>query len=387
MEWLESLRQKTVRYAVGLVSGSSCEGIDAALVRIKGNGPGMLLKLVRFQNTPYTPGFRNRLLAPRIDQHEAALLDFELGERFAEAGKELLKDCAEEVLEGIDFVALQGHNLSHIPPRGASPVGALQVGQPAIIAERLERPVVSGFCMRDMAAGGQGAPLMPYADWLMFARPDRAVAILSLGGVSTFTVVPPRYEDILAFDAGPATIAIDGAVRLLTSGNYEMDTDGEMASKGVVIDEFLEYLLEHPFFSRVPPKSTSREEFAPEIYLRDALNARRGHSLEDLLATVTESVAFTIIRAYNRFIKSQFTLSRLIVSGGGAQNKTLMRLLKKGFDEVVIRKSDDYGIPREAREAIAFAILGNETLSGSPANVPQATGAKRRVVLGHITPP
>ncbi|HOE64971.1 MAG TPA: anhydro-N-acetylmuramic acid kinase [Candidatus Hydrogenedentes bacterium] len=386
MDWTE-LRHKPVRFGIGLMSGASCEGIDAVLARIKGTSSGLLFKLIRHKTFPYTPAFRLRLQAPRLDAHELALLDFELGERLAEAALDMIQAAKDEGIGGVDFVASHGHAVAHIPPRDANPCGALQIGQPAVIAERAHVPVVSQFRMRDMAAGGQGWPLGTYADWLLFSREDRTVACLTLGGIASYTVVTPEFKEILAFDVGPCNIAIDGAMRLLTAGEQEMDADGSLAAKGEIIGEFIDYLLDHPYFGRVPPKSTSREEFAPEIYLRDAIAGRREYPNEDIVATVTESIAINIIRAYSRFLKPQYDIARIIVGGGGAMNKTLMRHLKRGFGDVVVRTSDDYGIPHAARVAADIAILGNETLCGTPANVPQATGARHRVVLGVITPP
>ena len=382
---LDAIRRKTTRFAIGLMSGSSCDGVDAALVRIKGTGKGLHMKLIRFETFPYSVNFQARLLAPRMDSQEICTLNFELGERLAEAAQAMLKIAAEELCE-VDFVSSHGHTVAHVPPRGAEKIGTLQIGEPAIIAERTGLPVVSDFRPRDMAAGGQGAPLVPYADWVLFERDDRTVACLNIGGIANITVVTPSFEEVLAFDTGPGNMAIDGAVRLLTRGAQQMDKDGAAAARGDVIDEFLEFLLDHPYFSRVPPKSTGREEFGAEVYLRDALAARKDHPFDDHIATVTTAVAYSIIRAYNRFVHPQYDVSRLIVSGGGAMNQTLIRYLKQGLPNIKVRTSDEYGIPHHAREAIAFAILGNETICGTPANVPHATGARHSVILGKITP-
>jgi anhydro-N-acetylmuramic acid kinase len=265
-------------------------------------------------------------------------------------------------------------------------VGELQIGDSAVIAERTGLPVVSDFQARDLAAGGQGRPLTAYADWTLFAREDRIVGHLHLGAIASLSVIPPNFEDVIAFDTGPANMAIDGAMRLVTSGTQESDHKGKVAAKGVVIDEFLEYLLDHAFFARVPPKSTGREAFGPETYLRDALAGRKDHSLEDLVATVTAAVGYSIIRAYNRFVKPQYELARLIVSGGGTSNRTLLRHIRKGLPGTMLRISDDYGLPHQALDACSMAILGNETICGKSANVPLATGARHAVVLGKITP-
>jgi anhydro-N-acetylmuramic acid kinase len=382
---LQKFSSKEMRYGIGLMSGTSCDAIDAALIRIKGTGPSLAIKIMEFQTRNIPHDLKLRMLSPRIDAKEVCSLNVDLGEQFAIAASELIDHARVENME-VDYIASSGHTLAHLPPRKAEGSGTLQIGEPALIAERCKVPVVSNFRMRDMAVGGQGAPLVPYADWSLFHRDDRTSALLNIGGIANITVVPPKLENVIAFDTGPGNMAIDGAVRLLTAGKYQMDADGEMASAGVVIDEFMEYLLEHPYFSELPPKSTGREEFGPEIYLRDALASRRDHSYEDLIATVTSAVAYSIIRAMNRFVRTQYDINRVIISGGGAHNRTLMKRIKQGLQGITLRRSDKYGIPVDAKEAVAFAILGNETLCGTPSNVPSATGAHRPVLLGNITP-
>jgi len=382
---LSALRAKPERFIVGLMSGTSCDGVDAVLVRIRGTGPELHLKFAMMESFPYPDSLRTRLLSPHLTGQEVCQLNFELGERFADA-VEVMKERAVELDCEVDLVASHGHTVAHMPPRGRARFGTLQIGESAVIAERCGVPVVSDFRPRDMAAGGQGAPLVPYADWVLFSRPDRTVACLNIGGIANFTVVTPEFERILAFDTGPGNMAIDGAVRLLTRGAQQMDKNGAAAAKGDVVDELLQYLLAHPYFARKPPKSTGREEFGAEVYLRDALAARKGLRNEDLIATVTMAVATSITNAFDRFIRPDFAVKRVIVSGGGARNSTLMKMLQKGIPDVTVRTSDQYGIASKAREAIAFAILGNETICGTPSNVPQATGASRSVVLGKITP-
>ncbi len=382
---LAFLRKKTARYVVGLMSGSSCDGIDAALVRLKGTGSDMAMKLLEYRTFPFETGFRTRLLGEHLGAKEVCLLSFALGERLAEAATEMMELGKQDNII-VDFVASHGHTVAHFPPRTNTRVGTLQIGEPAIIAEQTGVPVISDFRQRDMAAGGQGAPLVPYADWLLFRKEDRTVSCLNIGGIANFTVVPPLFEDVLAFDTGPGNMAIDGTVRLLTKGTLEMDEDGKAATKGDVVEEFKEYLLSHKYFSKVPPKSTGRDEFGAEIYLRDALTSRRDHGYEDLVATVTEAVASSIAEAFRRFIGPHYNIHHIIVGGGGAKNQALMEMIRRGLPEVKVFTSDQYGIPHCAREAIAFAILGNETVCGTAANVPQATGAEHPVVLGRITP-
>ncbi|MBI2425443.1 MAG: anhydro-N-acetylmuramic acid kinase [Candidatus Hydrogenedentes bacterium] len=381
-----ALREKPARFVVGLMSGTSCDGVDAVLVRLKGTGPSLAMKLLKHKTFPYTPAFRTQLLSENLSAKDVCLLSFELGERFAEAARAMMESAGHDG-ETVDFVASHGHTVGHYPPPGNSRIGTLQIGEPAIIAERTGLPVISDFRARDMAAGGQGAPLVPYADWLLFHKLNKQVLCLNLGGIANYTVVTPKFRNILAFDTGPANMVLDGAMGILTKGDQVYDDGGKAASKGIVIDEFLKYLLEHRYFNKVPPKSTGREEFGTNVYLRDALMARKEHSLEDLMATVTLSVSRSILEAFERFIKPQYEIAQVIVGGGGSKNKTLMKQLQKGFDGVPVYSCDQYGIPSAAREAIAFAILGNETLFSTPANVPQATGAEGQRVLGKITPP
>lgn len=384
---LEAIRAKKSRFAIGLMSGTSCDGVNAVLVRIKGTGPGLAMKLLAHQTFPYTTDFQNRLLAEHMSAKEVCLLNFELGELLAEASLAMMDQADDHEVE-VDFIAAHGHTVGHYPPgSGNDRVGTLQIGEPAIIAHQTRRPVISDFRVRDMAAGGQGAPLVPYADWLLFQREERNVVCLNIGGIANFTVVTPKFEDILAFDTGPGNIAIDATVRLLSRGSRAFDENGDAARRGKVIDEFLEYLLSDSYFQKEPPKSTGRERFGLEAYLRDALASRRNHSYEDLVATVTEATVRSIADAYRNYIAPNYEAAQMIVGGGGAMNNTIMTRLQEELPEMKIFISDRVGISYDAREAIAFAILGNETIFGTPANVPQATGASESVVLGKITPP
>lgn len=385
---LQALREKPVRFAIGLMSGTSADGVDAVLVRLKGTGPSLAMKLIACEHVPYSVGFQTRLLDSHLTARDVCLLNFELGERLAEAAQ-LMLDVAQTEDIQVDFVASHGQTVGHYPPPENEEIGTLQIGESAIIAEHTGLPVISDFRPRDMAVGGQGAPLVPYADWLLWRskKSARTVACLNIGGIANFTVVPPELNDVIAFDTGPGNMAIDGTVRLLTRGAKQYDEDGEAAARGMIVDEFLEYLLDHKYFSKLPPKSTGREEFGDEVYLRDALANRKDHAYEDLVATVTSAVAKSIVDAFDRFIRPNHDVEQVIIGGGGAMNKTLVRWIQKGLNGISVFTSDQYGIPHSAREAIAFAILGNECICGTPANVPTATGARKSVVLGKITPP
>lgn len=382
---LEELRQRPVRYIVGLMSGSSCDGVDAALVRAKRHGAKTRIKLIAFKTLPYGGTLKARLLTSRKDAKELSALSFEIGDIFAQAAVAMQEEASRGGVE-VDFIASHGHTVAHVPPRnGQSGFGTIQIGEPALIAERTRLPVVSDFRPRDMAAGGQGAPLVPYADWVLFHRMGETVGCLNIGGIANFTVVTQELKDVYAFDTGPGNMPIDGAMRLLSRGQHHMDWDGANAARGRIDGELLERLLDHPYFAQMPPKSTGREEFGEHVYLPQEIMNRSEYTPEDVVATVTAAVAKSIAQAHNRFIAPTNPVARIIVSGGGAKNRTLMNMLRTELSTMDIRLSDDLGLPGDAREAIAFAILGNETICGSPANVPAATGARHPAILGKIT--
>ncbi|GMV94911.1 MAG: anhydro-N-acetylmuramic acid kinase [Candidatus Hydrogenedentota bacterium] len=371
-----------MRFGIGLMSGSSCDGVDAALVRIKGTAPDIRIKLVAFETFTYSHTLKQRLLQSRIDCRELARLHFDLGKIFAEATLSMLTRAREEDVN-VDFVASHGHTLSHVPPElGHEGCGTLQIGEAAIIAQTAKVPVIADFRPRDMAAGGQGAPLVPYADWLFFHRDDETVGCLNIGGIANLTVVPPKLEDVFAFDTGPGNMPIDGAVRRITHDKHGVDFKGAGAAKGKIIEPLLKTLTAHPFFDKAPPKSTGREHFAVEEYVPKEFFNTAEYASEDVLATITKAVATSIINACDRFVGPSHALARLIVSGGGVHNRTLMKHLREGMPDMTILTSDQMGLSSDAREAIAFAILGNETMSLAPANLPSATGASRAAVLG-----
>jgi anhydro-N-acetylmuramic acid kinase len=387
MDWTHLCTQPC-RVMVGLMSGTSCDGVDAAVVRVEGTGGDLRAQLLHFRTLPYPEAFRERLLAPVLDAASMCSLNMELGEWLARAVLDAV-DAARCLGVSADAVASHGHTVWHQPPGAPLPPdhcpGTLQIGEPAVIAERTGLPVVSGFRTRDMAAGGQGAPLVPYADWALFRGHRPRVACLNIGGIANVTAVADRIEDVLAFDTGPGNMLIDGAARLVSGGRLAMDAGGAMAARGAVSPELLDEMLGHPYFLRQPPKSTGREEFGPGAYLDPLRRNRADIPPDDLLATVTRAVARSIgdaLRAHVLPLGAEV----VAVSGGGAHNGTLMRWIGDELPGVGVCPSDDLGWPADAREAVAFAILGSETLAGTPANVPGATGASRRVVLGSVTP-
>jgi anhydro-N-acetylmuramic acid kinase len=360
------------------------DGVDAAVCLLAGVGPRTRLRVLRLEHRPYPPALRARLRAlaeGKTTTREVCRLDFEVGEAFADAADAALR--AEGVRAA--FAGSHGQTVWHEPRRGGRGAATLQIGEAAVIAERLGCPVVSDFRPRDCAAGGEGAPLVPYADWVLFRRPGRVRALQNLGGIGNVTVVTPGLEGVFAFDTGPANLPIDEAVRAVTRGRETMDRDGRRASRGRVDASLLESLLRHPFLRRKPPRSTGREEFGAR-FVADARRRRPRLAPDDLVATLTRFGAEATADAWRRFVLPRIDPDEALLSGGGARNPALVRFLAEALDPIPVRALDEDGLPGAAREAAAFALLASETLAGVPSNVPAATGAARRVVLGKVTP-
>ncbi len=374
------------------MSGTSCDGVDGAVVQFdtSGNRFGAILR--SHSHAPYEPVLREALLRGEWTADDVCVLNWTLGLHLADFAVQAVDAAAERGID-VDFIASHGHTLVHRPrtDRGSC-FGTLQIGEPACIAEATALPVVSDFRKRDMVVGGQGAPLVSYADWLFFARPGRRVWRLNIGGIANVTSVTKDIAKIIAFDLGPANMLIDAAVRIATVGEMNMDKDGAMAAEGRIDPKLLKRLTEHPYFDREPPKSTGIEDFGANVYLKPAIKKRGGTlAPDDLVATATEAVARIIHTSGMRYAwdlgGSAEAPAEIIVSGGGVRNPTLMGRLRELFDGTPVTGIDDHGIKSEAWEAVAFAILGHETLIGHPSNVPSATGARWAVPLGNLTFP
>jgi anhydro-N-acetylmuramic acid kinase len=376
---------------VGLMSGTSLDGIDAALVEFRGVRIDELeWRLVHACTLPYDEARRRTI-------HDAILagtaerlcaLDADLGEWLAEAA---LQVCAEADVEMSDVAAIGSHGQTvwHIPPAKGCRGSTLQLGDAATIAERTGCDVVIDFRTRDMAAGGQGAPLVPWVDQTLFALPDRPRALQNLGGIGNVTWVPPRGsgESAFAFDTGPANSLIDAAVELASGGRVTFDRGGRLAAQGEVDHALLEELLAHPYFAELPPKSTGREVFGRPFVQRlaEAVEPEGDRDWLDLIATLTELTARTVADAYTRWIVPR-GIAEVVVSGGGALNPTLMARLEALLAPLPVRGGEVLGIDPEYKEALAFAALAWAHLHRIPANVPAATGAAGPRVLGSLTP-
>lgn len=367
--------------AVGIMSGTSLDGVSTALVRLTDAPLGA--ELVAFRVEPYGTAERGQILEciARGTTRDLALLHVALGERFAGAVLHLLA-AAGVAPHDLAFVASHGQTVWHEPGRAT-----LQLGDPAVLAERLGVRVVSDFRARDVAAGGQGAPLVPLADVLLFGHPERGRLLLNLGGIANVTWVPRRgvTTGAVAFDTGPGVGVIDAVTRKF-SPDLPFDRDGEHARHGRAIPAVVETLLADAYFALPPPKSTGRERFGPEFAERlIRLVKQAGGSEDDCVATATALTAETVARGIALWTPA-IAGEELVISGGGARNPALVEQLAARVHPRPVEMFDGLFFDGEAKEALVFAFLGHMTVSGRPGNLPAATGARGPRVLGHITP-
>lgn len=374
------------RLCVGVLSGTSVDAADAALCRVEGTGADVKLELLAHVSRPFAPDLVARVLGPQ-DARSLCALGFELGEQFAEAVLAVLARAGVDPGE-VHVVGSHGQTMAHLPSDLSPTPSTLQIGEAAVIAERTGLPVVSDFRTRDMAVGGQGAPLVPYLDWAVFrnrARPGVTRAFLNLGGIANVSVVGERLEDTLAFDTGPANMVLDALARRVTGGQLGCDRDGSLSSRGRVLPALLEELLTHPFLARPPPRSAGREGFGEALV--DRLWAAAPERPYDLMATARAFTVEATARAFETWVRPRFPhLEAVYASGGGTRNPALMADLRARLAPVPLERLDVLGFPEEAKEAALFALLAAEHRAGTPANVCPATGARRRVVLGKLTP-
>jgi anhydro-N-acetylmuramic acid kinase len=376
---------------IGLMSGTSLDGVDAALVEIKGtNTDDISWRLVHSCTVPYTEARRDAIHGAILAGTADALcaLHTDLGEWLAEAALQVCQE-ADVPMSTVTAIGSHGQTIWHRPPTDGFRGATLQLGDAATLAERTGCAVVSDFRTRDMAAGGQGAPLVPWVDQVLFTLPDRARALQNIGGIGNVTWVPPRAAaaSAFAFDTGPGNALIDAAVEMATAGRHAYDHDGRLAAKGEVQTELLDELLAHPFFALAPPKSTGRELFGRPFVQRlvAATQPEGDQDWLDLVATLTELSARSIADAYQRWIIPR-GVDAVIVTGGGSRNPTLLGRLRALLDPLPVSDGAELGLDPEAKEAVAFAVLAWAHLHGIPANVPAATGAAGPRVLGSYTP-
>lgn len=381
------------KLVVGLMSGTSLDGVDAVLLRLTGKGVTTKFKQLAFVEHAFPRGLRTLVLrnsAPetsRVD--DIARLNFFLADLYAEAVKRVAKRGRVK-LSQIAVIGSHGQTIQHLPKPhrmfGRTIRSTMQVGDPSVVATLTGVPTVGDFRAADMAVGGQGAPLVPYFDWLAFRSRSKNRILLNVGGIANMTVLPKNCpaERIYAFDTGPGNMIVDALMQELYDKPY--DRNGKMAAKGMVSLELLQRMAKHPFLKARPPKSTGREEFGRE-YVGEFLRHAKRYDREDIITTAAQFTAYAVYDAYRRFVEKRVKVDEIIVSGGGAKNAFIVDRLRRYFGSRKVKLIDEFGISSDAKEAICFAILANETMAGRPTNLPRVTGAMKRVVLGKICRP
>ena len=378
----------TEKFVIGLMSGTSVDGIDAALVKISENN-GFDLELIDFISVPYTDKLRYKILRCS-DEKKSSVdlvcdLNVSLGRTFAEAVIELIQK-AEINFNDVDLIGSHGQTIYHNVKGDQK--STLQVGSGGIIAEKTGITTVCNLRIRDIGAGGEGAPLVPYVDYLLYREDNHNRVLQNIGGIGNYTYLPAgcKLSEVKGSDTGPGNMMIDSAIYQLSEGKLRYDQDGNWASKGEVSDRLLEFMMKHPFIKKTVPKSTGREDFG-EDYVRKVLEKAESLSLShrDTIASITAFTALTIADAYERFLPSD--IDQVIIGGGGSYNPELISMIEQYLDsDIEVLTQEELGYNSEAKEAIAFAVLAYQTMKGRANNVPEATGADKRVVLGDIIP-
>ena len=374
---------------LGLMSGTSMDGVDCAIVDVRPGRSTLRITLLAHRTYPYPPALREQLLSlVRTGTVETVCrLHVAVGEVFARVAGRTIRQ-AKLSARDIAVIGSHGQTVWHSPARVPVPgIGSirssLQIGDPSVIAERTGIMTVADFRARDLAAGGEGAPLTPYVHYHVFRSRNTSRLIVNLGGIANVTYLPRGggLEDVVAFDVGPCNLLLDGLMRQATHGQRTIDRNGALASRGCPQDVLVTELLRHPFFARRPPKSTGREEFG-EGYIRHVrrVAARHRLSLEDTLASSCVAIAQTIRQS------GSWAVDEVIVGGGGVRNRGLLRAVKRGFEPCHVMSMERAGVKSQALEAVAFAVLAYETIRGVPANLPWVTGAVSPVVLGTVIP-
>jgi anhydro-N-acetylmuramic acid kinase len=373
------------------MSGTSADGVDAALVDISERSGKIKVHLLAFLTRPYPRMLRNRLLFVSEpgggNTAELTELNFRVGEVFAQAALDVCAHAGVAVSR-MKFIASHGQTVAHLPARGAT----LQIGEGSVIAIRTGVPVVYDFRPADMIRGGQGAPLTPLADFHFFRHPKKNRAIVNIGGITNVTILRggiKSIEEIIGFDTGFGNMALDGMARLITGGKMSCDKNGRLARSGKIREDWMGKILSHPFFLKKPPKSAGREEFGANYQkdLRVQLNLKTYRDRIDLLSTLTAAIPRTVLHGITRFALPINKVDEVLLCGGGAHNPVLLKHFIETMRPATVKLTDEYGVPGDAREAMAFALLGYLTMKRKPGNVPSVTGASQQSILGKIIYP
>ncbi len=397
MQRFIAIAQKPEKRLVGLISGTSADGIDAALVRVRGHAhdalsPRERLQLEAFATFPYPPALREQLLAASLPGAGTVdlicRLNIAVGECFAQAALKIIAQAGAKP-QDFDLIGSHGQTVHHLPfaePLAGIPAaGTLQIGEPSVIAKRTGIITVADFRAADMALGGQGAPLVPFLDYMVFRSAEHTRGVLNIGGIANLTVLKKGggLDDVVAFDTGPGNMVMDALAQKFFGKTF--DDGGMLSAQGKVSEKLLAELLQHPYFAKPIPKSTGREEFGA-AYCADLIERATRLQLtpQDMLAAATALTAETIAREARLLEKRFGKIDELIVSGGGMHNRALMARLQERFAPAKVTTTTGYNLPGDAKEAILFAVLANETVGGFFGNVPSVTGAKAATVLGKI---
>src|SRR5229473_807583 len=382
-------------FVLGMMSGTSADGIDVALARISGAPPKLNAKLLGHTSGKFPPALRREILRiaeqQPISAGELSQLNFRLGELFADAA---LSACRKFRVppSRVALIGSHGQTIFHqgrpIPYFGSPTVSTLQIGEPAIIAARTGITTVGDFRPADIALGGQGAPLVPYVDYLLYRHTKLGRVSLNLGGIANITVLPraAKPQQVFAFDTGPANMLIDALVSHCTRGRQRFDENARLASQGRSLPALLDDLLHDPYLKLAPPKSTGREYYG-HAYVKKilALGQRHRARPNDLIRAATIFTALSVVDALNRFVLSKTKIDQLIVSGGGAHSPVILAQLSAALPGIEVLPSSRLGIPEDAKEAFAFALLAYESFHQRPANLSSATGARGPAILGKIS--
>ena len=396
---LEEIRSKPVRRVVGLMSGTSVDGIDAALVEIGGTDEAPEVRLVAFEDRPWPEEVRRQIFP--LFRPETATVDkigymnFLMGEIYAQSVSSVVEK-AGLTLADIDLIGSHGQTIWHAPEvcgKDGFPVSfTVQIGEGSVIAARTGVPTVSDFRVADMAVGGQGAPLVPFSEYLLYRRPGETILLQNIGGIGNMTVLPGDEgpEAVYAFDTGPGNMIIDAVVSALTGGAKTYDAGGAMAAEGRVDEALLAMLQQDPYYHMPLPKTTGRELFGVQ-YVGKILDYQRAHGLSDadVLATVTDLTAWSIADGYARYVLPKRQAAELVVGGGGSYNATLLGFLRTRFAPygVQVRTQEDLGWSSDAKEAVAFALMADCCVREKPNVLPSVTGAKAAAIMGKISLP
>ncbi len=375
-EWIK-LSQKTSRLVLGLMSGTSLDGVDLALCKITGQGAKMDIRLKAFATHPMPLALKKRIQSSFLGQpEELCRLNFDLGEFFAQS---VLQFCHVQGLapKEIDIIGSHGQTIWHVPGHST-----LQIGEGAVIAAMTGVPVISDFRVADMAKGGEGAPLVSYLDRALFADPQRNLALHNLGGISNFTYLPASGE-VFALDTGPGNAPLNELTERVTQGKLNFDKDGAIAAQGKVLPDLLAEMLTHPYFAKPLPKSTGREEFGAP-FIEALLQKHPQVSPPDFMRTLVALVAQSSARAYRQYAPA---VEKIWVSGGGMHNPVLLAALREAVGVPLEPLPASQALNPDAKEAVAFALFAHEWFNGQATNLPEVTGAKGLARLGKLSLP